>query len=130
MKMRNLSSSKAGSRSKIPCLGCYMTVCFKTQNKILLFGLSFKLLVKHRQECVSLKSRWCSDKSFPYIFASPSQSLHVAVGFKDEVDVVLKRGWKMPCGRGGRVCSRLAAGAGSDPALGMHGCTHGLEMTK
>lgn len=90
--MRNLNSSKAGSSSKIPCLGWYMTVCFKTQNRILPFGLSFKLLVKHRRERVSLKSRRCSDKSFLYIFASPSQSLYIAAGFKNEVDVVLKRG--------------------------------------
>lgn len=96
--MRNLNSSRAGSSSEIPCLGCYMTVCFKTENKILPFGLSFKFLVKHRQECVSLKSGCCSDKSFPYIFASPSQR-YIAAGFKDEVDMVLKKGWKTPRGR-------------------------------
>jgi len=98
--MRKPNSSKAGSSSKIPCLGCYMTVCLQTQNKILPFGLSFKLLVKHCDERVSLKSRCCSGKSFLYIFASPSQSLYVAAGFKDKADMVLKRGWKMAHGRG------------------------------
>lgn len=102
--MRNLSSSKAGSSSKIPCLGCYMTVCFKTQKKILSFGLSFKLIVQHYQEPVSLKSRCCSDKSFLYILVSPSQSLHIAVGFMDEVDTASKRGSRTPCGRGEWVC--------------------------
>lgn len=119
--MRNLSSSRAGSSSKVPCLGCYMAVCFKPQNKTLPFGLSFRLLIKHCQECVSLRGRCCSDKSFPHVFVSPSQSLCVAAGFKDEADVVLKRGWKMPCGRAGSVCSRPApgAGSGSDAALGL-----------
>lgn len=40
---------------------------------------------------------------------------------KMRFDMVLKRGWKMPCGRVGSVCSRPApgAGSGSDAALGM-----------
>lgn len=60
---------------------------------------------------------------------SPSQSLYVAAGFKDEADTVLKRGWKMPCGR---------AGSAPDPLLEQDqdqmllwercGCTHGLGM--
>lgn len=126
MKMRNFNSSRAGSCSEVPCLGCYMAVCFKPQNKTLPFGLSFRLLIKRCQERVSLKSRCCSDKSFPHVFVSPSQSLYAAAGFKDEVDVVLKRGWKMPCGRGEWVCllqtscrSRIGPCSGNGVAVPM-----------
>lgn len=131
MKMRNLNSSRAGSSSKVPCLGCCMAVCFKPQNKTLPFGLSFRLLIKHCQECVSLKSRCCSDKSFPHVFVSPSQSLYVAAGFKDEVDTVLKRGWKMPCGRAGSAPHQLLEQDQDQTLLWeWSGCTHGLGMTK